>query len=308
MSKFLRLTFLFYYIITIISCSHFPEDNDKLKIVCTTTQIRDLLENIGKDKIHVKALMGAGVDPHLYKATEGDVQKIFESDIVFYNGLHLEGKLESVFEKMGVYKNKTLGLGNYLPENKRIASSDFGGNYDPHVWFDVDNFILFAEVALKTLQELDPTNAAFYSENYLKYINELEELKKYIKEKIHELPVEKRVLVTAHDAFSYFGKAFGFQVIGLQGISTQTEAGVKDIKKLTDFIIENNISAIFIESSVPERTASALIASVRAKGGEVSLGGTLYSDALGSKGTEEGTYIGMYKYNINTIVNALKEE
>lgn len=289
------------------SCSHFPEDDGRLKVVCTTTQVRDLLQNIGKEHIIVEALMGAGVDPHLYKATEGDVQKIFESDVVFYSGLHLEGKLEAVFEKMGNYKKKTVSLGSYLPESQRIQSSDFDGNYDPHVWFDVDNFIIFAESALHVLQDLDPENASIYEENFKKYIRELEALKEYIRNKIEELPQEKRVLVTAHDAFGYFGKAFGFQVIGLQGISTQTEAGVKDVRRLTDFIIENDIKALFIESSVPERTAHALIASVRAKGGKIELGGTLYSDALGNSDTEEGTYIGMYKYNINTIIKALKD-
>jgi manganese/zinc/iron transport system substrate-binding protein len=280
--------------------------NGKLNIVTTTTMITDLVKNIGGDSINIQGLMGSGVDPHLYKASEGDVTKLVNADIIFYNGLHLEGKLVEVFEKMGSQTKTPISLGEELDKNTLIGSDYFASNYDPHVWFDINYFKQFAQKVTQVLSEKDPENAENYKTNETSYINKLDVLQSKLKDIIKTLPKEKRVLVTAHDAFNYFGKAYDFEVVGLQGLSTATEAGVQDVQKLSAFIIDKKIKAIFIESSVPKRTIEALQAAVKSKGHDVIIGGTLYSDALGTTGTVEGTYIGMFEYNVNTIVNALK--
>lgn len=289
----------------LVGCKNAAEDNGKLKVVTTTNILADLVTQIGGDNISLQSLMGAGVDPHLYKASEGDVTKLYNADIVFYSGLHLEGKLVDIFEKMKSKKN-TVSVGEGLPKDQLISSENFGGNYDPHVWFNVQFFKIFADIVTEELSKADSENADTYAANNKKYQKELDELEVDLKNTISTLPKEKRILVTAHDAFNYFGNAYGFEVVGLQGISTATEAGVKDVQELSKFIIDNKVKAIFIESSVPRRTIEALQAAVISKGHEVEIGGSLYSDALGNPGTEEGTYVGMFKYNVNTIVNALK--
>ncbi len=282
------------------------DGSSKLKVVTTTTMLTDLVERIGGDSIQVQGLMGSGVDPHLYKASEGDVSKLFNADIVFYMGLHLEGKLVEVFEKMEKGNANTVAVGEVLPKDELIASEYFASNYDPHVWFNIGFWKQIATHTMEELQKADPSNANFFEENTQKYIAELEALELQLKETIETLPKEQRILVTAHDAFNYFGAAFGFEVVGLQGLSTATEAGVQDVQELAKFIISREVKAIFVESSVPKRTIEALQASVKSKGHEVTIGGTLYSDALGNKGTVEGTYIGMFQYNVETIVNALR--
>ncbi|MCB0447245.1 MAG: zinc ABC transporter substrate-binding protein [Gelidibacter sp.] len=297
---------IFSIISVFFGCKNDKKDNGKLNIVTTTTMITDLVKNIGGDYINVQGLMGSGVDPHLYKASEGDVSKLVNADIIFYNGLHLEGKLVEVFEKMEKSNKTPIALAEEIDKSTLIGSNYFASNYDPHVWFDIDYFISFGREVSRVLQENDPENAQIYEENWQNYYKLLLSLKADIMLKIEELPKEKRILVTAHDAFNYFGKAYDFEVVGLQGLSTATEAGVQDVQKLAAFIIEKNVKAIFVESSVPKRTIEALQAAVKSKGHEVTIGGTLYSDALGNAGSEEGTYIGMFKYNVNTIVNALK--
>ncbi|WP_458628103.1 metal ABC transporter solute-binding protein, Zn/Mn family [Winogradskyella sp. PC D3.3] len=299
---------IFFLAITLIftACKDESKDNGKLNIVTTTTMITDLVQNIGGDMVNVQGLMGSGVDPHLYKASEGDVSKLVNADIIFYSGLHLEGKLVEVLEKMKSTNKTTIALSDALDKKTLIGSEYFASNYDPHVWFDINYFQQFAIKVASVLSEKDPKNALKYETNKKAYIIKLEALQDKVKQTITTLPKEKRILVTAHDAFNYFGKAYGFEVVGLQGISTATEAGVQDVQKLATFIIEKNIQAIFIESSVPKRTIEALQAAVKSKGHDVKIGGTLYSDALGNAGTAEGTYIGMFEYNVNTIVNALK--
>jgi len=293
--------------VLILSCKQEVKKNDKLQVVTTTTMITDLVKHIGGDKIEVEGLMGAGVDPHLYKASEGDVGKLFNADVIVYNGLHLEGKLEEVFEKMRYQNKTTIAVADAIDKSTLIGSEYFASNYDPHIWFTIANWEVITSYLVAKLAALDAKNATYYQENGAKYLQELAALKTTITQKINELPAEKRILVTAHDAFNYFGKAFDFKVVGLQGLSTATEAGVKDVQKMAKFIEENGVKAIFVESSVPKRTVEALQEAVRAKGKEVVIGGTLFSDALGNAGTVEGTYIGMYKHNVNTIVNALKD-
>ena len=295
-----------FMLITSFGCKNDTQSNDKLNVVTTTTMITDLVKNIGGDNINLQGLMGSGVDPHLYKASEGDVTKLVNADIIFYNGLHLEGKLVEVFEKMERSGKTPIPLTDVIDKSTLIGSDYFASNYDPHVWFNIDYFISFGSEVSRVLQEKDPENAQLYEENWQNYYKRLLSLKSDITLKIEELPREKRILVTAHDAFNYFGRSYNFEVVGLQGLSTATEAGVKDVQKLSAFIIEKGIKAIFVESSVPKRTIEALQAAVKSKGHNVEIGGTLYSDALGNTGTNEGTYIGMFEYNVNTIVNALK--
>jgi manganese/zinc/iron transport system substrate-binding protein len=302
MKKYIILVLL----ITVFACQQKPKKNGKLQVVTTTTMITDLVKNIGGDKIDIQGLMGAGVDPHLYKASEGDVSKLFNADVIVYNGLHLEGKLEDVFEKMRQQDKKTIAASDAINTATLIGSEYFASNYDPHIWFDITNWEIITQYITDKLCEFDAENAATYKKNGANYLKTLASLKTTITEQVNSLPIEKRILVTAHDAFNYFGKEFQFNVVGLQGLSTATEAGVKDVQRLANFIEEKNVKAIFVESSVPKRTVEALQEAVRAKGKEVVIGGTLYSDALGSKGTAEETYVGMYKHNVNIIVNSLK--
>ncbi len=280
---------------------------ERLQVVTTTTMITDLLKNIGGDKIDVSGLMGPGVDPHLYKASEGDVNKLFNADVVVYNGLHLEGKLEEVFEKMHFQNKKAIAVSDAIDKNTLLVSEFFASNYDPHIWFDIQNWEIITTYIVGQLSELDGANAAFYKKNGDIYLGKLASLKLEISTSINRIPLEKRILVTAHDAFNYFGKAFKFNVVGLQGLSTATEAGVKDVQRLASYIIAQNIHAVFVESSVPKRTLEALQESVRSQGHQLEIGGTLFSDALGDEGTLEGTYIGMYKHNVKTIIHSLQD-
>jgi len=299
-----KIIFILSFSLILFNCKNEKQNNGKPNIVTTTTMITDLVKNIGGENINLQGLMGSGVDPHLYKASEGDVTKLSNADIIFYNGLHLEGKLVEVFEKM---KNKkTIAISDALDKKTLIGSDYFASNYDPHIWFDVDYWKQATEFVVKTLSEAYPEQKSAFEDNGTKYIKQLKILKHNLEAKIDTLPKEERILVTAHDAFNYFGKAFDFEVVGLQGLSTATEAGVQDVQKLAAYIIKNNVKAVFIESSVPKRTIEALQAAVKSKNHNVTIGGTLYSDALGNAGSIEGTYIGMFEHNVNTIVNALK--
>jgi len=292
-------------VVFLFACKSPTKPSGKLKVVVTTSMLTDLVKNIGADLIEIEGLMGPGVDPHLYKASEGDVSKLFNADVIFYNGLHLEGKLVAVFEKMETQKT-TVALGEFLAKEGLIGSDYFASNYDPHVWFNIQYFKEFSDKVTSVLSEKDPKNAASFTANNLAFQQELDLLHTAVVNTIATLAPEKRILVTAHDAFNYFGKAYGFNVVGLQGLSTATEAGVQDVQKLSEYIIANKVKAIFIESSVPRRTIEALEAAVLSKGHQVSIGGSLYSDALGDRGSVEGTYVGMFLYNVKTIVNALQ--
>jgi manganese/zinc/iron transport system substrate-binding protein len=291
---------------TLFGCKKDIPENDNINVVTTTSMITDLVKNIGGKHINIQGLMGSGVDPHLYKASEGDVSKLVNADVIFYNGLHLEGKLVDVFEKMGSATKTPIALADELDKTTLIGSDYFASNYDPHVWFNIEYFKQFAKKVTQILSEKNPKNTVNFIENEKQYLAKLDTLENNMRAIIKDLPIEKRILVTAHDAFNYFGKNYGFEVVGLQGLSTATEAGVKDVQKLAAFIIEKKVKAIFVESSVPKRTIEALEAAVKSKGHDVEIGGTLFSDALGNAGTVEGTYIGMFEYNVNTIVNALK--
>lgn len=306
MKRFLQC-FLLYLLIFAASCnSQNGGGNNKLNVVATTSLITELVSEIGGDVVEAQGLMGAGVDPHLYKASEGDVNLLFRADIVFYNGLHLEGKMQDIFEKMDRQGVKIVAISDTISPDSLIASENFASNYDPHIWFDIANWRQAASFVARRLAEGDPENRELFDRNLITYLNRLDSVEQVVIKKINELPVERRILVTAHDAFNYFGRAYDFEVWGLQGISTATEAGVQDVQNLADLITRREVKAIFVETSVPLRNIEALREAVRSKGFNVKIGGSLFSDALGNKGTPEGTYAGMFLYNVNTIVNALK--
>ena len=293
-------------IVLISGCTDGKTKKSKFQIVTTTSMVTDLVKNIGGDLVDVQGLMGAGVDPHLYKASEGDVSKLANADMILYSGLHLEGKLVEVFEKMKRQNINTIAVSDALDKKDLIGSKLFASNYDPHIWFDVENWEKITLFVSQQLSTALPQHKDVFKANADVYMQKLKILNEELKAEIATLPVDKRRLVTAHDAFSYFGKAYDFEVVGLQGLSTATEAGVQDVQKTAAYIIDNKIKAVFIESSVPKRTVEALQASVNSKNHSVIIGGTLFSDALGNPGTPEGTYIGMLKYNVHTIVSSLK--
>jgi manganese/zinc/iron transport system substrate-binding protein len=276
----------------------------KINVVATTGMIADAVANVGGERVEVEGLMGPGIDPHLYKASAGDVGKLEDADIIFYNGLELEGRMTDIFVRLARSKPTVAVTEGISPDSLR-EPPEFAGKYDPHVWFDVALWIEVVRAVESHLSELDPDSADTYEENASAYIAELEELDGWVQEQINTIPEQARVLITAHDAFGYFGDKYGLDVRGLQGISTQSEAGLADVQDLADFIADNDIPAVFIESSVNENTIDAVREAVQAKGKEVAIGGTLFSDAMGEAGTEEGTYIGMVRHNVTTIVSAL---
>ncbi|MBO0997735.1 zinc ABC transporter substrate-binding protein [Bacillus sp. SD075] len=277
--------------------------NGKLDVVTTTGMIGDLVENIGGKHVEVTSLMGPGVDPHLYKATQGDVKTLDSAEMIFYNGVHLEGKMTDIFEMMSKDK-PTIAVTGDFKENQlhKVSATE----HDPHVWFDVKLWIVAADTVKNELIANDPDHEAEFRENYEEYVLQLEELDKYVQDEINKIPEDQRVLVTAHDAFGYYGQSYGLEVRGLQGINTLSEYGSKDVTDMRNYLVENKIKAIFIESSVPRKAIEAVIQGAGKQGHKVEIGGELFSDAMGEKGTEEGTYIGMVRHNTDTIVHALK--
>jgi manganese/zinc/iron transport system substrate-binding protein len=279
-------------------------DDGRLRVVATIGMIADLAERIGGGHVAVEGLMGPGVDPHLYKASAGDVRSLARAHLILYNGLHLEAAMGEVLEAMGD-RVHTVAVTERIDRARLLAPPEFAGAYDPHVWFDVTMWTAAAQRIAEALVEEDPAHAADYRGAEAALVEELVELDAWVRARVAELPADRRVLVTAHDAFNYFGRAYGFQVRGLQGISTASEAGTGDVQRLADEIAERRIPAMFVETSIPLRTIEALQAAVRSRGFDVRIGGSLYSDAMGDGGTVEGTYIGMVRHNVNTIVNAL---
>ena len=278
-----------------------------VKVVATTTVVADLVGRIGGGDVALEALMGPGVDPHLYKPSAGDVWRLSAARAVFYNGLHLEGKMGEVFAEMSRRGVTTVAVADCIPESELIRSEGFAGVHDPHVWFDVSLWRHAAECARDALADLDPDHAAAYRSRADAYLAELAALDSWVRERAAALPEERRVLVTAHDAFTYFGRAYGFEVRGLVGVSTAAEAATADVQQLAQLIAERRIPAIFVESSVSPRSIRALREAVAARGFEVAIGGSLYSDALGDPAGPAATYAGMVRSNIETITSALAE-
>ncbi len=275
-----------------------------IRVVATTGMVADAVAHVGGERVAVEGLMGPGIDPHLYKASEGDLRRLERADVIFYSGLHLEAKLGDVLEKIGDSR-ATRAVAEAIPPVRLFSPAEFKGQHDPHVWFDVELWSYAVADVRDALVELDPGSAALYRANAAAYLDELDELDRYVAAQARRVPAARRVVITAHDAFNYFGAAYGFQVRGLQGISTASEAGAGDVQGLARFIAERRIPAIFVESSVSSRTIDAVREAVRARGFDVEIGGSLYSDAMGDEGTPEGSYVGMVRHNVDTIVAGL---
>nr|WP_051968069.1 zinc ABC transporter substrate-binding protein [Brevibacillus thermoruber] len=277
----------------------------KWKVTATTGMVADIVKQVGGDHVEVTQLMSAGVDPHLYKASEGDIKRIEDAELIFYSGLHLEGKMVEIFEKMSKKKPvKAVTAG--LSKEQLLADPAAPENPDPHVWFDVSLWMKAVEQVRDNLSAFDQAHKEVYAANAEKYLAELKQLDDYARTELASIPKERRVLVTAHDAFQYFGRAYDVEVMGLQGISTAAEYGLKDVQTLVDTLVSRKIKAVFVESSVPKRSIEAVVQGAAAKNHTVTIGGELFSDAMGEPGTPEGSYIGMVKHNVDTIVNALK--
>ncbi|WP_299292413.1 zinc ABC transporter substrate-binding protein [Nitrosopumilus sp.] len=280
-------------------------DSEKIIITTTTNVITDLVENIGGDNVSVTGLMGSGVDPHLYRPSASDVKKLQSADIVFYNGLDLEGKMGDIFVKIGREGTAVWAVSENIPPES-LLSLDTDGHFDPHIWWDVELWMEAAKVVATGLKEHDPENSEKYEKNLSEYLIQLESLNSINLKKIDSISQEQRVLVTAHDAFQYFGHSYGFEELAIQGWSTDSEAGIREIQNLADEISKRKIKALFVETSISPATIEALKAAVQDKGHDVVIGGELFSDAIGEKGTTEGTYVGAFTHNIDTIVKALK--
>jgi manganese/zinc/iron transport system substrate-binding protein len=286
-------------------CNANPErDETKIRITTTTSILRDVVQNIVGPEVEVISLMGAGVDPHLYKASHGDIGRLSSADVVIYNGLHLEGKMSDVFKKMS-RKHKLIAFAEGIDKKEVLAIDGNANVYDPHLWFSVPKWMSCIDYASKELTKLFPEMKDSIEKNTEKYLASLEELSKWIEEQVATIPEHNRVLITSHDAFQYFGRQYGIRVKGLQGISTLAESGLRDVTEMVNFIIDDNVKAVFVENSVPQKALLSVQEGCKAKGHSVSIGGELFSDALGAERTPEGTYVGMLQYNVNTIVKAL---
>lgn len=278
--------------------------DQQLQVTATTSQIADAAENIGGKHVKVTSLMGPGVDPHLYKASQGDTKKLMSADVVLYSGLHLEGKMEDVLQKIGEQK-QSAAVAEAIPKNKLIPAGE-GKTFDPHVWFSIPLWIYAVDEIEAQFSKAMPQHADAFRKNAKEYKEDLQYLDKWSRKEIAHVPEKSRVLVTAHDAFAYFGNEYGFKVKGLQGLSTDSDYGLRDVQELVDLLTEKQIKAVFVESSVSEKSINAVVEGAKEKGHTVTIGGQLYSDAMGEKGTKEGTYEGMFRHNINTITKALK--
>ncbi len=281
--------------------------NRPIQAVATVGMVADIVRNVGGSYVEVHQLLGAGVDPHLYKATRDDVQTIMAGDIVFYSGLMLEGKMTDTLVKVGRDK-PVFAVTELIDPNELYEPEDAGGHYDPHVWMDVSIWSLCVDSVAKSLSEFNPPHAAEYQANADIYRKKLAVLHEYGVKSIQSIPGERRVLITSHDAFNYFGKAYQIEVYGIQGLSTESEAGLQRINELVDMLVARKIKAVFVESSVPRKNIEALVEGVRSRGHEVVIGGELFSDAMGASGTYEGTYIGMLDHNITLVARALGGE
>lgn len=282
------------------------EPDGRIRVLATTGMIADVVRNVGGDRVDVIQLMGAGVDPHLYAARESDVVALVRADIIFYNGIHLEARMAEVFERVSSSR-LTVAVGEAVPHERILQAPAFAAG-DPHIWMDVQLWMLVTERIRDSLVEFDPEHADAYTVNADAYLRQLRELDDYVRTQLSRVPERQRVLVTAHDAFQYYGHAYDIEVFAPQGITTQAEAGVEDIRRTIDLLAEREIPAIFVESSVPPDVVEAIIEGAEARGHQVVIGGTLFSDAMGSPGTPEGTYIGMIRHNTDTIVSALLGE
>lgn len=294
--------------IVVVAASCRLEEKERkgpLHIVTTTGIIQDVVENIVGDSAEVSALMGPGTDPHLYKPTPGDIELLDEADIIISNGLHLEGKMAEMLEKYGSEK-PVIKVSDGIDKTKFIKSADFDDSFDPHIWFDLEIWMSGMEFVAKELARVEGDTTDYFIKNFEVYKKKVDELDQSIRISLSSITDSVRVLITSHDAFSYFGRRYGIEVRGIQGVSTLSEVGLKDISNMVDFVIERQIKSIFVETSTSDKTAQAIVDGAKDKGYELTLEGPLYSDALGEPDSDGGNYIGMVKANVEIIVNGLK--
>ena len=269
----------------------------------TVGMVADIVKNVAADKAKVTNIIGSGVDPHVFNPTRSDVAVLLKSDIVFYAGLLLEGQMADILVKVSrkrpVYAVTELLSTDYLLEDEATSHSD------PHVWMDVQGWMKAVEVVRNALSEFDPPHAELYRANAAAYMQQLDKLDRYAHQVMSTIPDRQRVMVTAHDAFSYMGRAYNIEVMGIQGLSTESEAGLKDINRIVDELVRRKIPAVFVETSVSDKNVKALLEGAASRGHSVRIGGELFSDAMGQSGTYEGTYIGMIDHNVTTIARAL---
>lgn len=279
----------------------------KLSVVATTGMIADTARRVGDDLVDVQALMGPGVDPHGYRQTRTDILAMAKADVVLWNGLFLEAQMEEVLGDIAK-RTRVKAVAEVVPVEARVAHDDYADRYDPHVWMDPELWSVVVDDIRLALSEAAPDHAADFAQNAMAFKEELVALDAYSTKVLGSVPEEARVLVTAHDAFNYFGRAYGFEVIGIQGISTESEAGLNRMTELVDLLVDRKVGAVFVESSVSDRSVRALIEGAAAKNWTVRVGGELYSDAMGAPGTYEGTYIGMIDHNVSVISAGLGGE
>lgn len=278
---------------------------DEINIVSTTGMITDVVQEIAGTRAKVTGLIGPGIDPHLYKPTRSDIARLSAGDLVFYNGLLLEGKMTDALIRVAGSGKKVYAVTELLEADDLLEPEGFQGLYDPHVWMDPRTWMKTIPVIRDKLIEYDPGSREIYTKKAREYHEQVEKLDRYAETILKTVPESSRILVTAHDAFNYFGKRYGFEVLGIQGLSTESEAGVKDIERIVNTLVERKVSAVFIESTVSRRNVEALIEGARARGHSVHIGGELFSDAMGAAGTYEGTYLGMIDHNVTSICRSL---
>jgi manganese/zinc/iron transport system substrate-binding protein len=304
-------------LLSLAGCSRSGEEGDvaaqgaplaerKIRVTTTVGMVADVVRNVGGERVEVTALMGPGVDPHLYKASEGDIARLSGADIVFYNGLFLEGKMGDVLARIAERGLPTIAVAERIDPARLHRPAQFEGHPDPHVWFDVSLWMETVPLVVEGLSGLDPDSRPLFEENARAFLVRLRELHAWCAAELATIPAERRVLITAHDAFGYFGSAYDVEVVGLQGLSTASEYGLRDVQRIVDLVVARRVKAVFVESSVPRRSIEAVVQGCRAKGHDVRIGGELFSDAMGAAGTREGTYVGMVRANVTTIVEALR--
>jgi manganese/zinc/iron transport system substrate-binding protein len=280
---------------------------DRLGVVATTGMIADAARQVGGDLVEVTALMGPGVDPHSYRQTRTDIVAAARADLVLWNGLYLEAQLEEFLLELGETR-AVVPVAEAVPLEDRIGSEDYADRFDPHVWMDPTLWSRVVLAVRDAMIEAHPEGAEVFTANAAAHLEDLSELSDYARTVLASVPAERRMLVTAHDAFNYFGAAYGFEVVGIQGLSTESEAGLQRIAELVDLLVDREIGAVFVESSVSDRNIRALIEGAAAQGHTVTIGGELFSDAMGAPGTYEGTYLGMIDHNMTVIARALGGE
>jgi manganese/zinc/iron transport system substrate-binding protein len=277
----------------------------QLSVTTTTNWITDTARQIGGNRVEVQGLMGPGVDPHLYQARASDVDRLRDADVVLWNGLELEAKMEEIFAQVGQTK-PVVAVGEAVPEPERLAA--VAGNAtesDPHVWFDPGRWAHAARAVAEAFKEADPEGAAGYDRRLSQFLRDLDEADSYARSRLGEVPERSRVLVTSHDAFGYFADAYGFEVASIQGISTEAEATTADVERVASVIADRELGAVFVESSVPRQTIDAVLAAAARRGQDAVVGGELFGDAAGSEGSEEGTYVGALRHNVDLIAEGL---